>query len=415
MLMKILFTVIAISFLLFVKTSEAQILGCTDPLATNYNSSATQNDGSCSYNTSSVSPTSSFNLTANLTETSGLIKWNDQIWTHNDNSDINIYSLDTINGNLIQSYLLSGAVNNDWEEISQDSNFVYIGDFGNNSNGNRTDLKILRIVKNSILVNAPVIDTINFSYSDQIDFTPAGANNTDFDCEAFIVTSDSIFLFTKQWVSNKTSLYSLAKTPGTHIAKLKTNYNIQGLATGATTIEVLHLTVLCGYSNILQPFIYLLYDYNSSEYFSGNKRKITISLPFHQVEGIATTNGLKYYISNEFFSQPPFINNPQKIHILDLSTYLSNYINNVVTDISEYENQNEFYVFPNPATNQINVHLSPDLVGNNFTITNQSGKIVMTGKLKVENSTIELGNLSGGIYILRLGNNSKQTFILLKD
>jgi len=85
----------------------------------------------------------------------------------------------------------------------QDKDYLYVGDFGNNLNGNRTDLKILRIRKNSVLVNPLKIDTINFSYSNQTNFTPTGTNNTDFDCEAFIVASDSIYLFTKQWISKR--------------------------------------------------------------------------------------------------------------------------------------------------------------------------------------------------------------------
>lgn len=94
----------------------------------------------------------------------------------------------------MEDYLIE--TNIDWEEISQDADFVYVGDFGNNHNGIRADLHILRITKESILSDHSVIETINFSYSNQTDFAPAGSNNTDFDCEAFIASNGSIFLFT---------------------------------------------------------------------------------------------------------------------------------------------------------------------------------------------------------------------------
>jgi len=103
------------------------------------------------------------NLVNTLDETSGLILWNKRLWTHNDSEDLNIYALDTINGNILQSVQLTGTVNKDWEEISHDKDYIYIGDFGNNSGGNRTDLKILKISKNSISAGQPVIETINFS------------------------------------------------------------------------------------------------------------------------------------------------------------------------------------------------------------------------------------------------------------
>ena len=296
--------------------------GCTDSKALNYDSSATYNNGTCIYNSASVTPTYSNDLSVTIQETSGLAKWNSYLYTHNDSGDKNIYALDTNNGNIVNTYPLGNVANVDWEEISQDNNYFYIGDFGNNANGNRTDLRILRIGKTSLINNTPVIDTIKFSYSNQVSFAPTGANNTDFDCEAFIVSSDSIFLFTKQWVSGKTSSYSLSKTPGTHVAHLKSTLDVQGLITGATYLENKRLIAFCGYSNTLQPFIYLLYDFNGTNFFSMNKRKININLPFHQVEGIATTNGLKYFISNEKFAT---LSINQKLHIIDLSTFLNSY------------------------------------------------------------------------------------------
>jgi hypothetical protein len=414
--MKTVYLILIISFSLCLKNSFAQPSGCTDILATNYNSSATSNDGSCLYSAASVSPTSSFNLDSNLAETSGLIKWDNHIWTHNDDTDTHIYSLDTLNGNEIQAYQLNGVVNTDWEEISQDDNFIYVGDFGNNANGNRTDLKILKIDKNSLLASSPIIDSINFSYSNQTDFSPTGANHTDFDCEAFVVTTDSIYLFTKQWVSNKISLYSLPKTPGTYIANLKATLDVQGLITGSVLMESRHLIALCGYSNYLQPFTYLLYDYNGVDYFGGNKRKIDISLPFHQVEGIATSNGLKYFISNEYFNHSsPNVTVPQQLHILDLSSFLNNYLNPTITGVSESKPQNKVSIFPNPATHQINVELNSDIIEKEYIIWDQYGKAVLMGQLKNKNSIIEIGNLSSGIYLLSVGADLKETFKVVKN
>jgi hypothetical protein len=397
-------------FLFFFNPIKAQVLGCTDPLASNYNPSATLNDGSCIYNDSTISPLSSFDLSGILSETSGLIEWNNQIWTHNDNSDVNIYSMDTIDGNIIQSYPLNGSVNNDWEEISQDNNYVYMGDFGNNSNGNRTDLKILRIDKNSILINAPIIDTINFSYSDQTSFSPAGSNNTDFDCEAFIVSVDSIYLFTKQWVSNKTSIYSLPKFPGTYIANLKTIYNIEGLITGAFFLESKSVVALCGYSNLFQPFIFLLYDFSGSGYFSGNKRKITLSL--HQIEGITTSNGLKYYLSNEYYSYPPIINSPQKLHILDLSTFLGTYLNSIALSTPETIIHSNIILYPNPAEDIITIeseHLSSI-----YYLMNSLGQTLMTGKLTTGNSSFNISELAEGIYFLKVGEENSSGLKVIK-
>ena len=312
---------ILIFFFLAVTGSYAQTQGCTDRLAKNFNPKATENNGSCAYASAKVKALFSEKLSDSIPETSGLIAFDHLLWTHNDDHDTTLYGLDK-KGQIKKKITLQGLKNNDWEEISQDSLYLYLGDFGNNYKGTRKDLKILRIDKKSVLKNAPIIDTIAFSYDNQTDFNVQKANTTDFDCEAFVVLQDSIYLFTKQWTSKKTSVYSLPKNPGTHIAQLKETLDIQGLITGATVLPKKKAIILCGYSKMLQPFVYLLYDYKKNAFLAGNKRKIKIELPFHQVEGIATEDEKVFYLTNEATIKKPFLNTPQQIHSIDLSPYL---------------------------------------------------------------------------------------------
>ena len=268
-------------------------------------------------------------------------------------SDNNLYGMDTTSGAVVKTQALTGKVNTDWEDIAQDQDFIYVGDFGNNANGNRTDLKIFKISKFTLLAGNPFVETINFTYSNQTNLNPAGANNTDFDCEGFIVSNDSIYLFTKQWVSEKTSVYRLSKSPGSQVAKLKATLDVKGLVTGAVYLEQKKVIGLCGYSKQLQPFMYLLYDFKGVDFFGGNKRKISVSLPFTQVEGIASNNGLRWYLSNEAFSQGQLINTPQKLHILDLEPLLGRYLRRLITSIESTESSVRF--FPNPSSEGITI------------------------------------------------------------
>ena len=309
--------------------AEAQKSGCTDRLAVNYDLSATINDGSCRYKKVTIGPLASLTLSDTLAETSGLIFWENYFWTHNDNSDTKLYALDTLYAGVVKNYPLSSITNTDWEEFTQDDGYIYIGDFGNNS-GNRNDLKIFRAAKNSILNYSPVFDSVCFTYSGQADFTP-GAYKTDFDCEAFIVARDSIYLFTKQWSGNGTSVYSLPKDPGNHVAKLRSSFNVKGLITGAVYLEEQRIIVLSGYNKRLKPFLYLLYDFSIPDFFSGNKRKIKVLLPFYQIESITTTNGLKYFVTNEYFSAFSIVKIPQQIHLFELSPFLGNYLNTLIS------------------------------------------------------------------------------------
>ncbi len=384
--------------LLFSETAEAQTPGCTDPLASNFNSLATQNDGSCTYAASNISPTSSVDLPVEIIETSGLVWYDGELFSHNDNSDTALYQLDTITGAIFQTIPLPNVSNMDWEEISQDATHLYIGDFGNNLNGNRTDLHILRIDKNSLLSGNPIMDTIWFNYSTQLDFSPTGGNNTDYDCEAFIVGSDSIFLFTKEWNTNGTAIFAIPKNPGTHIAAYKDHLAVGGLITGATYFEQKNLIVLCGYSSFLQPFIYLLYDFNSNDFFGGNKRKIGVSLPFHQIEGIASGDGEKYFVSNEAFSMST-INVTQQLHVFDLNIYLDAYLHNSAS-IPQLHQSTENYLFPNPSDGFAQIHIRQ--VPTDYFIYNSVGQLIFEGTFDSEDGLIDVSTFNKGIYFIHL-------------
>lgn len=381
-----------------ISINKAQTAGCTDAQATNYNASATVNNGSCIYNNTSVSPILSLNLSDSVIETSGLIQWDNKFWTHNDNTDLNLYALDTLTGTIIKKTPLSNCINIDWEDVSQDSLYVYVGDFGNNVNGNRTNLQILRISKSTIVAGNPVIDTIRFSYSNQTNFAATGANNTNFDCEAFVVSRDSIFLFTKQWVNKKTNLYALTKQPGVWIANLKDSLNVQGLITGATYLEDKKTVALCGYTTLLQPFINLLYDFKQHHFFKGNNRRLNVALPFYQTEGISSLNGSRFYISNEKFSNSS-INTPQGIQLLDLSSFLQPYYSGTAIKKKDKPTY-ELGITPNPAQNALYVQ-SNVKQKIEYQIFNMSGELVAKDLVQA-NESIDITQLKQGTYIIKL-------------
>jgi Secretion system C-terminal sorting domain len=409
-------TCICIWALLFVTWGiDAQISGCTDPLANNYNAVASRNDGSCTYHFTSISPLVSLPLDSTLLETSGLIFYENRLVTHNDNDDIHLYYLDTSDGRLSSVDSITHVINKEWEEISQDSAYVYLGDFGNNSNGNRTDLHILRILKSSLHTSMPSIDTIFFSYEDQTDFSPTGPNSTDFDCEAFIVSNDSIYLFTKQWIGKQSKIYALPKLPGTYTAAAQAIFNVNGLITGATYFEEKRLVVLCGYSNLLSPFSYLLYDYSGHDFYSGNKRRIDISLPFHQIEGIASADGLTYFMTNENFVQRPFVNSPQQLHKFDYSVFLSTYFATNTTAISLSESDENWTIVPNLVNDFLHIQTTVNLQSKSYRVMDMNGLKILTGFFTNEQKTIDLKKIPSGNYLLQIGEGRPQRFQYLRN
>jgi len=271
-----------------------------------------------------AAPAETMEISDSLKGISGLTYWNDRLWAHNDKEDRTLYALDPSDGSILECFELEAThwARHEWEDISHDDDYIYIGDMGNNTSGNRRDLHILRIGKESIRRGEILVDTIFYSYSDQKNFHPIFPNTTRFDCEAMFVTRDSIYLFTKQWTRGKTSMYSLPKTPGTHQARLKSTYHVGGMITGASCDEASRKVVLCGYTFMMQPFLLMLSDFKGNDFFSGSRLKIQLDLPFHQVEGITTDNGTRYYLSNER-SYLPKAHKPQKIHVVDLERYMN--------------------------------------------------------------------------------------------
>lgn len=395
---------------------QAQVCGCTDSLATNYNPSATVNDGSCEYAPAIIETSEIGTLDSLLDGTSTLFFWNNGYWTFNDHYDNCLYLIDSSNANILNTLCINGLISEDMEEISQDSFYLYFGDMGNNR-GNRHDLRILRISKESILNQTFIIDTIAFSYEDQTDFT-AQPQATDFDCEAFVVTDDSIYLFTKQWISTQTTIYSLPKTPGTHIAQRRGTHNVNGLITGATYMPEYQLIALCGYSysrkvkvSSLRPFVVLLYDYPDNRFFSGNKRRLNFkSTVKSQVEALATKNGLDYYITNERFKTTvmgiPF-DLPAKLQRVDLRDYLLPYLSHFgisdnQTVIQDFKPIDDIRIYPNPVSYIIYIDYPQDFLGATYEIHNLNGQKVAEGVLREKTISLNNNNMPSGEYILRI-------------
>ena len=172
------------------------------------------------------------------------------------------------------------------------------------------------------------------------------------------------------------------------------------------------MVVLSGYSDNLSPFFYLLYDFSGNDFFNGNRRKIDILLPYHQVEGITTGDGIKFYVSNEAFSLLPLINIHQELHIFDLSPFLGNYlgISGPLPD-----NENKYIISPNPAHDYVIIKSLPDMISEDVFLINMAGQIVLTDKINSEYSEINISGISAGIYILKIGNDKRNCFKVIKE
>lgn len=367
--------------------------GCTDPYATNYNPNATSNDGSCVYPVTHDTMQLRAQLPAALNESSGLAWDNGKLWSHNDSGNpASFFSIDTNDGHIIQKVNVTNHSNIDWEDIATDNDYIYIGDFGNN-NGDRTDLRILKVAKSAIAGDTANVtaQVISFSYADQASHASNPLNN--YDCEALISIGDSLYIFTKDRGDLQTRVYKMPKTPGSYTLSPYTSFNVNGAITGASYNAATHEIVLLGYTLLkTYSFLWFLNDYQGEMFFSGNKRRIEIGNNSEwQTEGIEFLSADRFFVSNETatVNASLFIGHKNWLSALG------------VQGISA----EEYRVYPNPAENVLYVEAKEPL---SYKLSNIEGRLVLTGTLSSGHNLVKTDKLAPGIYALELKNSKGQ-------
>ncbi len=246
-------------------------------------------------------------LPGEVSETSGLLFYNGKLITHNDSGNTpQLFEIDTVSLRVIRSVTITNVMNTDWEDITQDENYIYIGDIGNNL-GNRRDLAIYRVLKSDYDISENVLaERIEFGYEDQLDFQE-NANANDWDAESLFVFNGQLIVLTKQWRTNGTKAYAIPIMPGSYSAKNVGSYAIDGLVAGATYSPDTETLFIIGYTRLLAPFLAKVGNLTENDIFNGNLERINLNLGFAQAEGIAVANGNKYFFSTESFTStnPP--------------------------------------------------------------------------------------------------------------
>lgn len=350
-----------------------------------------------------------FTLPSMLDESSGAIFFNDKLITHNDSGNSNeLYELDTVSESVTRTITIDNATNIDWEDLTQDNTSIYIGDIGNN-NGNRTDLKIYKIDKTDFLNSTNVTaEIINFNYSDQTDFS-ANPNNTEWDAEALIAFDTSLILLTKNWVSGVTKAYPIPKDSGTYaVDLLATQLTSGGLITGSTYNQLTEKVYSVGYSEALQPFIWISEGFSGNDIFSGANTQVSLSsLGLEQVEAITHIGANRYFMTSESFSISVFS---------DVAKLISFATNDTVLSIDQLS-INQVRLYPNPTSGGINIDLVDVNSEISIRVSNVLGETIHSSTIEGQEHTTL--NIEGekGVYFVELTNDKgeRNIFKVIKD
>jgi len=253
------------------------------------------------------------NLSDELKETSGL--YCPQIgsaFTVNDSGNKPIiFNIDS-SGKIIDKKLIS-AKNTDWEAITGDSQYFYIGDVGNNK-GKRKFVQIHivpkkvtpKIIPKKLIPKKDSESTTNDTSLNLFYINNSINNNEylnhDYDAETLINLDDSLFLFSKSWNSGTLFIYQLNKIEATqYVDPVSEIMGLPGVITGGDFDRKNNQFILVGYTlngiGGFSPFMAIL-----NRDFSLHK---TFALSgYGQVEGVcAAPNGEVWFTQEgSFFS-----------------------------------------------------------------------------------------------------------------
>ena len=158
-----------------------------------------------------------------LKEVSGIAYKNNLIYSIEDRGNENHVTVLDLSGKIQKTITLNNIQNNDWEDLTFDTNGnLYIGDFGNNAN-DRKDLAIYKINQSDLNnETAEVAYTVSFEYPEQKDFPPK-KKDLMFDVEGFFEFQNFFYLFTKnrsKGFDGSSYVYKIPNTAGHHKAEL---------------------------------------------------------------------------------------------------------------------------------------------------------------------------------------------------
>lgn len=251
---------------------------------------------------SSLTPKHISTLPAEIFESSGLLYDNKKLWTINDNGGLScLYQIDTLNGNIKQQVFIDNYPNIDWEEITADANFIYVGDFGNNY-GNRKNLRILKINKKDITSKKEVhlnAEAINFSYKMQQNCRDD--EYTPYDCEAMIALGNYLYIFSMNRGGKKCMVYKIPKTPGNHETLPIHRFHADGKVTGAAFDSTQNTVLIIGYSGMrTNPFVWRFKNFENDNFLHGNQEYYCVgNEKAWQLEAITIAGKNKAYFSCE--------------------------------------------------------------------------------------------------------------------
>lgn len=85
------------------------------------------------------------------------------------------------------------------------------------------------------------------------------------------------------------------------------------------------------------------------------------------------------------------------------------------TNISEKDFSNTYSIYPNPVANQLSIKTEKNFIGSMYFIKDETGRLLMQGKIINENTSLDISNLATGTYFIQVAKEKAIGFNVLKN
>jgi hypothetical protein len=100
--------------------------------------------------------------------------------------------------------------------------------------------------------------------------------------------------------------------------------------------------------------------------------------------------------------------------VVNYSVSRSNIVNNGVNGINALANST-VHVYPNPTSKDVTLEITDELIGKDYFLTDNTGRIILSGQFRALKETVNLEQIATGVYFIKIDNNANLMYKIVKN
>jgi hypothetical protein len=100
--------------------------------------------------------------------------------------------------------------------------------------------------------------------------------------------------------------------------------------------------------------------------------------------------------------------------VINYSVSKSNIVNNGVNGINALASTSVL-VYPNPTSRDVTLEITAELIGKDYFLTDNTGRIILNGQFRALKETINLEQIATGVYFIKIDDNANLMYKIVKN